>query len=195
MKVRRHPVLLTLLTLVCAAAGCSSGSHHTFKPRALKCRLQTSARNGGRAVVSYDDQTGTAKMSAAISSEVRTWNASAAPVMLVASRTNPAITFRAVSAAATTTTPPCNGSTPRVVTINLSTPQWNTPPGQPHAVKDPVGAVARLIAHALGLASGGKCPDITANKACPNRNTTPGPKQITILQRLYGTASPGPSPS
>jgi hypothetical protein len=193
MNLHRPPLLLVLLAVVCAVPACSGSTHHRFRPRALSCGLQSSGRRGGRAVVTYDDQTGNSTMSEAIASEVQNWNGSSAPVVLEPAKSQPAITFRAVPGKAAKMTP-CQGSTPRVVTVELSIPKWSAGSGVAGSVKDPVGAIARAIAHALGLAEGGKCPGITANKSCPHRRTTPGPAESAILQRLYAAAAASPSP-
>jgi hypothetical protein len=191
VKFRAHPALLIVLVGVCAISGChgSGGGHKgRARARALKCRLQVSARRGTRAVVSYDDETGDSKMSAAISSEVSAWNASAAPVVLVPSKTNPAITFRAVSGK--TTVSACSSSSPRVVTVQLSTPKWDAAVGAKGSIKDPTGAIARELGRALGLASGGTCPQLTSPNTCPHRAQVPGRGETKVLEKLYASATP-----
>jgi hypothetical protein len=177
---------------VCALTGChGSSSPHKSRPHALRCRLQVAGRRAGRAVVSYDDTTGDPSMSAAIKSEVAAWNASSAPVMLVPSTRNPGITFQAVTSKATVS--PCSGTAPRTVTVQLNTAKWHAASTVPGAVKDPIGAIARLIGRALGLQSGGKCPLLTSPNSCPQRAETPGPAETQVLQKLYASATPSPT--
>jgi hypothetical protein len=194
VKLRAHPVLLVVLVGVCAISGChGSSSSHKTRARALRCRLQVSGRRGSRALVSYDDETGDPKMSAAISQEVSAWNSSAAPVVLVPSKTNPAITFRAVPGKPTVST--CSSSAPRVVTVQLSTPKWDASVGAKGSIKDPTGAIAREIGRALGLASGGTCPELTSPNTCPHRAQVPGRSETKVLDTLYASATPSPSAS
>ena len=191
MKFARHPALLLVLVGVCAVAGChSSSSTHRSRARALRCRLQVSGRRGGRAVVTYDDTTGDPKMSAAIKSEVAAWNASSAPVMLVPATSSPAITFRAVSSKVTVSQ--CTSTAPRNVTVELNSAKWDAASNASGAIKDPVGAIAREIGRALGLASGGTCPELTSPNTCPHRAQAPGRSETKILQNLYASATPSP---
>ena len=183
MKISRHPALLLVLVGICALTGCH-GATHKARSRTLRCRLQVSGRRGGRAVVTYDDVTGDPAMSAAIKTEVSAWNSSTAPVLLQSSSAHPAITFRAVSSPPTFAG--CSSSAPRVVSVELSKPKWHAAPGAAGAIKDPAGAIAKDIASALGLASAGKCPQLTSPDACPHRAQVPGRTETKLLQQLYG---------
>ena len=196
VKIRRHPALLVVLVGVCGVTGCHGAAHKATgkgtTKKAAQCRLQVSGRRGARAVVTYDDATGNAKMAAAISTEVAAWNASTAPVLLTPSRSNPAITFRSVPGEPTVEK--CGGTAPRVVTIELSTPKWDAAAGSKTGVKDPAGAIAHDIGRALGLATGGSCPSLMSANSCPHRAQTPGRTQLQTLQQLYGSATPSASP-
>jgi hypothetical protein len=190
--VQRLLTLALAAGLPLAVAGCGGGHGNSSASRA-HCGLVIDGTQGGKAVVTYDDQTGVPKMSSAIAAAVTAWNASGAPVVLRASTQNPALTFE--SATDQPPLPPCAGGAPRTVTVTWNKAFWGAGAGK-RAVLYPTSDAEHAIGHALGLIPGGKCPALMALKPCPDRATAPTAEQMQVLEKLYAAApSATPSPS
>lgn len=190
--VQRALTLALVAGLPLVLVGCGGG-HGKSSAGKVHCGLVTDGTQGGKAVVTYDDQTGVAKMSSAIAAAVTDWNNSGAPVVLKASTQNPALTFE--SATDQPPLPPCAGSTARTVTVTWNKAFW-VPGAGKREVLYPTSNAEHAIGHALGLIPGGKCPALMALKPCPDRATAPDAEQMQVLNKLYAAApSATPSPS
>jgi hypothetical protein len=170
-------VLVYALVLVLAKWGGDELKSHQFA-----CPLVSSPAPAGETVVTYADDTGNGRMSGAIASAVGSWNRAGSNVRLVSSSGAAALTFRAGAKASTI--PSCPNAKPRNVSVTFSSSQWDATTG-PHVVLDPAASVAKVIGRALGLPSGGTCPDLMARANCASRRASPSASEVARIDRLY----------
>jgi len=146
------------------------------------CPLVTTTRQSGRAIVTYADNSNDPRVAQAVQTAVANWNQSLTNVRLVADPNFAAVSIRAGDRNEPIAT--CPSSTARTVVITLSTPRWDATSG-PNAVVDPAASMARDLGRALGLPSGGTCPDLMSSHVCASRNASPTAREVAIVNALY----------
>lgn len=186
---------LVVFLLVDVAAYYAGRALHPAHAALQGCPLVTVGQQAGHYLVSYADDTGDARMSAAIRSAVADWNGLPTDVRLVPGAATAALTFRA--GVADTPVPACPTPHPRTVVITFGSRPWDHPEAA-NGVRQPEAAVSKVIGRALGLHAQGSCPDLLAQRHCGHRDVRPDGKEMTALDQLYraeAALSPSPSPT